>query len=120
MPKLHHYYGPNHLQFLTRSTYRRTRVYDSERFKNHGVGTLGGLRQELGFRIVGYVLMPEHFLCGRGKTLVLMILQNLEDRTALFVVKNLKQNLSYSWCRGEKGSGAFVLGREKGVRSLCS
>ena len=28
-----------------------------------------------------------------------LILQKLEDRTALFVLKNLKQNLSYSWCR---------------------
>jgi REP element-mobilizing transposase RayT len=61
VPKLQHYYGLNHLHYLTNSTYRRTRLYDSERFRNHWVVTLGDLRRELGFKIVGYVLMPEHF-----------------------------------------------------------
>jgi putative transposase len=100
--KLHHYYGLNHLHLLTRSTYRRTRLYDSERFKNHWVDTLGELRQELGFRIVGYVLMPEHFhlLLWPGKAVSpSLILHKLEDRTALFVLKNLEQNLGHAWCR---------------------
>jgi hypothetical protein len=56
-----HYYGLHHLHYLTKSTYRRARVFDSERFKNQWVATLGELRRELGFKIVGYVLMPEHF-----------------------------------------------------------
>ena len=88
MSKLHHYYGLNPLHYLTRSTYRRTRVYDCERFKNQWVATLGKLRQELEFRIVGYVLMPEHFhlLLWPGKDASpSLILQKLEDRTAIFV-----------------------------------
>jgi hypothetical protein len=31
------------------------------RFRNQWVVTLADLRRELGFKIVGYVLMPEHF-----------------------------------------------------------
>ncbi|MGO8733335.1 MAG: transposase [Terriglobia bacterium] len=46
---------------MTTSTYRRARLFDSERFRNQWVATLGELRRELGFKIVGYVLMPEHF-----------------------------------------------------------
>jgi len=55
------YYGENHLHFLTTSTYRRARVFDTERFKLEFVATLVKLRAELGFRLPGYVLMPEHF-----------------------------------------------------------
>ena len=35
MPRQKHYYGENHLHFLTRSTYRRTRLFDSDRFRQH-------------------------------------------------------------------------------------
>jgi REP element-mobilizing transposase RayT len=57
VPKLQHYYGLNHLHYLTNSTYRRARLYDSERFRNQWVVTLGDLRRELGFKITGYVLI---------------------------------------------------------------
>jgi REP-associated tyrosine transposase len=55
------YYGENDLHFLTTSTYRRTPVFNSELFKREFVATLAELRAELGFRLLGYVLMPEHF-----------------------------------------------------------
>jgi REP element-mobilizing transposase RayT len=61
VPLLRHFYGLNHLHYITTSTYRRARVFDSERFKRRFVSTWAELRGELGFRIVGYVLMPEHF-----------------------------------------------------------
>ena len=100
MSKLKHYYDLHHLHYLTKSTYRRTRLFDSERFKNHWLVTLGELRRELGFQIVGYVLMPEHFHAliapGEGAN-PSVILQKLEDRTALFVLKNLQENLGYPW-----------------------
>jgi REP element-mobilizing transposase RayT len=86
-----HYYGVNHLQYLTKSTYRRVRLFDSERFRNQWVVTLGNLRRELGFKIVGYVFMPEHFhaliwpTAGASPS---AIMQKLEDRTALFILKN--------------------------------
>jgi len=102
MPGPQRYYGLNHLHYLTNSTYRRARLCDSERFRDHWVVTSGELRRELGFKIVGYVLMPEHFraLIWPGpEANPSQIMQKLEDRTALFVLKNLKENLTYPSCR---------------------
>jgi hypothetical protein len=74
VPKLQHYYRLNHLHYLTHSTYRRVHPYDSERLRNQWLVTLGDLRRELGFKIVGYVLMPDtggtrawHGRLGRGR-----------------------------------------------------
>jgi REP-associated tyrosine transposase len=61
MPLQRHYYGLNHLHFITASTYRRARLFDSDRLRRQLVTTLAGLRVELDFKIIGYVLMPEHF-----------------------------------------------------------
>jgi len=97
-----HYYGLNHLHYLTRSTYRRARLFDSERFKHQFVGTLDVLRSELHFKIIGYVLMPEHLhllIWPSADPNPSEILQKLEDRTALFILKNLKDDASYPWCR---------------------
>ena len=97
-----HYYGLNHLHFLTRSTYRRARLFDSEKFRRRWVKTLEELRCELGFKIIGYVLMPEHFrllLWPSAEANPSQILQKLQDRTALFVLKNLKENATHPWCR---------------------
>jgi REP element-mobilizing transposase RayT len=35
--------------------------FDSARFRRHFVQTLDQLRARLNFKILGYVLMPEHF-----------------------------------------------------------
>jgi len=59
MPRQQHYYGLNHLHFLTASTYRRSRLFDSNRFRLHFVRTLIQLCQQQDFRIIGWVLMPE-------------------------------------------------------------
>jgi putative transposase len=98
----HHYYGANHLHYLTRSIYRRVRVFDSERFRLNFTRALDHLRAELGFKIIGYALMPEHFhllVWPSGLANPSQMLRRLEDRTALFVLKNLGRNLSYSWCQ---------------------
>jgi REP element-mobilizing transposase RayT len=60
MPRLKHFYGQNHLHYLTANTYRKARIFDSDRYKRKFVQTLDDLRTELGFRIIGYVLMTEH------------------------------------------------------------
>lgn len=65
--KLNHYYGLNHPHFLTTSIPRggiaRPSIdgFDSERFRKQWGTTFGELRQELRFRIIGYVPAPEHF-----------------------------------------------------------
>jgi REP-associated tyrosine transposase len=66
------------------------------------VGTLGGLRRELGFKIAGYVLMPEHFhllIWPSADANPSQILQKLEGWMALFILKQLKENTKRSWCR---------------------
>jgi REP element-mobilizing transposase RayT len=55
------YYGENHPHFLTTRTYHPKPVFNSERFKREFVATLVEFRAELGFRLLSYVLMPEHF-----------------------------------------------------------
>jgi putative transposase len=95
-----HYYGLNHFHYLTRSTYQRARLFDSERFKRRWVRTLDELRSEFGFKTIGYVLMPEHFhllIWPSANPNPSEILQKLEDRTALFILKN--DNTSYPWYR---------------------
>ena len=102
MSRQHHFYGSNHLHYLTASCYRRVRIFDSERFKAHFIQTLGQLRQELGFQIHGYVLMPEHFhvlIWPSKQASPSDFLQRLKELTALFILKNLKENFGQPWCQ---------------------
>jgi REP-associated tyrosine transposase len=101
VPQLQRHYGENHLHYLTTSTYRRARVFDSERFKRHFVAALAELRSELGFRILGYVLMPEHFhllIWPSAEANPSQIMQKLKGRTARFILKTLRQNRQHAWC----------------------
>jgi putative transposase len=102
VPRQHHHYGLNHLHYLTASTCRRARVFDSDHFRCHFVKTLAELRTSLGFKIFGYVLMPEHFhlLIWPGERAdPSKIVQSLKERTAIFILKNLRDNQHDSWCR---------------------
>ncbi len=51
MPRQDHYYGENHLHYLTANIYRRARIFHSDRFKLKITQTLGDLRAELGFSL---------------------------------------------------------------------
>ena len=56
MPGLKHFYGQNHLHYPTANTYRKARIFDSDRYKRKFVQALDDLRTELGFRIIGHVM----------------------------------------------------------------
>ena len=102
MPGQQHFYGGNHLHYLTKGVYHRVRVFDSDRFRLNFTETLGDLRDEFGFKIIGYVLMPEHFhllIWPSELANPSQVLQRLEDRTALFILKSLRRNLSFPWCQ---------------------
>ncbi len=97
-----HYYGDNHLHYLTASTYRRARLFDSERFRRHFVKTLDELRVSMNFKIIGYVLMPEHFhllIWPTEQANPSQIIQSLKERTAKFILKNLQENQQFPWCQ---------------------
>ncbi len=97
-----HLYGQSHAHYLTKNIYRRARVFDSDRFKLKLIATRSDLRDELGFRIFGYVVMPEHchlLIWPGGLADPSQITQKLSERTANFILRALRSNLSYSWCR---------------------
>ena len=95
------YYGENDLHFLTASVYRRTPIFNSERFKRQFVATLAELRAERGFRLLGYVLMPEHFhllVWPSEAANPSQIMQRLKGCTARFILKTLRQERRHRWC----------------------
>lgn len=53
-------YGQGHLHFITFSCYRRLPLLESKRSRDVFVRELGRARTEFGFRLIGYVVMPEH------------------------------------------------------------
>ena len=61
MPIYGRHFEPGQWQFITTSTYRRSRLFTCQRFCWTFVETLRQLRQETGFLLIGWVLMPEHF-----------------------------------------------------------
>ena len=86
MPKrLRRIYGFGHLHFITFSCYRRLPLLASARSRNVFVRTLDQVRCEYGFRLVGYVVMPEH---------VHLFISEPERGTPSTVLKMLKQRVS--------------------------
>ncbi|MGC2233339.1 MAG: hypothetical protein WBA09_17700, partial [Candidatus Acidiferrum sp.] len=57
---LKRYYGKGNLQFITFSCYRRLPLLKSARARDIFVKELGKVRDETGFQLIGYVVMPEH------------------------------------------------------------
>ena len=57
---LKRYYGQGQLYFLTFSCYRRLPLLKTVRARDVFVRELGKVRDAMGFRLVGYVVMPEH------------------------------------------------------------
>jgi putative transposase len=102
MRKQIHYYAENHLHFLTSSTYRRARLFDSDRFKHQFFLVLGQLRANTEFRLLGYVLMPEHFhvlIWPTESANPSKIIASLKERTAKYIIRELKQHLQFDWCQ---------------------
>jgi putative transposase len=96
------YFHPGQLQFITSSTYRRAQLFESERFRQVFAEVLGTLRQEMGFRLIGWVLMPEHFhllLKPEPAEATSRILQELKKRTALRILTTLREQRQHGWCR---------------------
>jgi putative transposase len=61
MPRgLKRYYGQGQLHFVTFSCYRRLPLLKTVRARDIFVKELGKVREEMGFHLPGYVVMPEH------------------------------------------------------------
>src|SRR5712692_8181918 len=86
MPKnLKRYYGRGDLHFLTFSCYRRLPLLRTVRARNLFVHALGKIRERHKFKLVGYVVMPEH---------VHLLISEPPKVTPSVVLKALKQRVS--------------------------
>src|SRR5271170_816413 len=54
------FYGENHLHFITFSTYQRRPVLGTTSARDTFVKILGEVRDRYQFKLLGYVVMPEH------------------------------------------------------------
>jgi putative transposase len=69
MPKgLRRYFGRGDLHFVTFSCYRRLPLLQSARARDVFVRELEKVRDKLQFRLIGYVVMPEHVHLLIGET----------------------------------------------------
>jgi putative transposase len=86
MPKgLKRFYGQAHLHFLTFSCYRRLPLLGSVRARNLFAKALGKAREDYGFQLIGYVVMPNH---------VHLLLSEPRRGTPSTVLQMLKQRVS--------------------------
>jgi putative transposase len=71
------------------------------RQRHYFIRTLAELRAEFGFKIVKYVLMPEHFhllIWPSPSADPSRLVQSLKERTAKFIVANLHAQRQHPWC----------------------
>ncbi len=102
MPVYGRHFEPGQLQFITTSTYRRMKLFQSDRFRCDFVEVLMQLRQETGFLLVGWVLMPEHFhllIKPVPAEATSNFIQELKKRTAQRIIRVLDDHQEYPWCR---------------------
>jgi REP element-mobilizing transposase RayT len=102
MPVLRCYFAPGQLQFITSSVYRRLKLFESHRLRCEFVETLRQLRQETGFLLIGWVLMPEHFhlpIKPQPADSTSGVMQELKKRTAQGILSILTRNQTHPWWR---------------------
>src|SRR5208283_2041082 len=58
--RIKRYYGCGHLHFITFSCYQRRPLLEMPNARDFFVGSLGTIRTRYKFKLVGYVVMPEH------------------------------------------------------------
>jgi len=102
MPVYGRHFEPGELQFITTSTYRRLKLFASDRFRYTFVEVLREVRRETGFLLIGWVLMPEHFhllIKPEPAEATSRFMQELKKRTAQRIVSALSEHQQHPWCR---------------------
>ena len=86
MPEgLKRYCGRGHLHFITSSCYRQRPLLATIRARDIFVEELGRVRDEMDFRLIGYVVMPEH---------VHLLISEPPGGTPSKAIQKLKQRVS--------------------------
>jgi putative transposase len=94
---LKRHYGQGDLHFVTFSCYRRRLLLGTIRARDRFVKVLEEVRCRHGFRLVGYVVMPEHvhlFLSEAAKKSPSEILQVLKQKVARALLKKSRRTAS--------------------------
>lgn len=102
MPRIHRTFHPHRIQFITSSTYRRTPLFRRVEFCREFVRTLDRVRAELGFLLLGWVLMADHFhllVKPEPAEHTSLIVQQLKQRTAYRILRTLRENRQSRWCQ---------------------
>jgi putative transposase len=100
MPIYHRQFNPGELQFITTSTYHRAPLFCSETLAGNFADTLARLRQEMGFGLQGWVLMPDHFhllIRPIPADATSLIVKQLKQQTAHQALVQLKKHLTNEW-----------------------
>jgi len=101
MPIYGRHFEPGQLQFITTSTYRRSRLFTCQRLCWTFVETLRQLRQETGFLLLGWVLMPEHFhllIRPQPAAATVRFMRELKKRSAEQIIAALTRNQDNPRC----------------------
>lgn len=53
-------YLENHCYFITVNPYKKRKIFESDRFKALYIKTIGYCRNKFAFKLVGFVIMPDH------------------------------------------------------------
>jgi len=85
--ELKRFYGKGHLHFITFSCYRRLPLLKTAPARDVFVKELSKIRDEMGFRLAGYVVMPEH---------VHLLISEPKQGTPSSVLQRLKLRVSRS------------------------
>ena len=114
MPRrLKRYYGQGDLHFVTFSCYRRLPLLGSRRARDVFVMELGRVREKYGFRLLGFVVMPEH---------VHLLMSEPNTGTPSTVLQMLKQRVARKLRRrrktGAAGQMAFGFAKGEALRSF--
>ena len=92
---LRRYYGKGDLHFITFSCYRRLPLLKSARARDMFTKELARVRDEMRFRLVGYVVMPEH---------VHLLISEPPGGTPSEVLQKLKLRVARKIGRGRKSA----------------
>jgi len=98
---LKRYYGKGNLHFITFSCYRRLPLLKTVRARDIFVKELGKIRDEMGFRLVGYVVMPEH---------VHLLISEPKEGTPSTVLQKLKLRVARRLRTRRRSGSAVQLG----------
>jgi putative transposase len=110
---LKRYYGKGHLHFITFSCYRRLPLLKGARSRDTFVRELRKVRDQTGFRLIGYVVMPEH---------VHLLISEPERGTPSTAMQKLKLRVSQKMRKRRKvcAAGRLHLPFEAGPETLRS